>query len=307
MAKPRNLKHRTILGAGGVKLHTVTSGEGQLILFLHGFPEFAEAWAPQLKHFGQHHLAAAIDLRGYNLSDKPENVSDYSLSVLVEDVRCVVDELSPAAPVTLVGHDWGGIIAWAFAREYPDRMDRLVVINGPHPAIFARELAQSAAQRFASSYALLFRSPAVAEEILASFDHALLRKMVFGRTADPEVFSPEQRLEYLHSWRQPGALRSALKYYCAAQSFSSTRDQDWQIRVPTLVLWGEADPALLTGNLNGLEKYVPELWVHRHPTATHWVIHEEPAWVNDHVDAFLREADGRWSTRGLEEASEKRR
>lgn len=296
------VSHRKIDGSGGVELHTVVSGSGQLILFLHGFPEFWQAWAPQLRHFGRKFMAAAVDLRGYNLSDKPDDISSYALTHIVEDIRCVVQALSPDKPAIIVGHDWGGIAAWSFAREHPELVDRLIVINGPHPAVFARELAQSAAQRFASSYSLLFRSPEVADEILSAFDYALLRKMVFGRTTKPDAFPEELRSSYLQSWKQPRALRSALKYYSAAHGFSGTRNENWKISVPTLVLWGEADAALLTGNLRGLEDYVAELWVHRHPTATHWIIHEEPAWVNSHIESFIREGDGRWSTRGLEQS-----
>lgn len=301
MNKVLPLAHQTITSSDGVKLHAVTCGAGRLILFLHGFPEHWEAWSSQLQRFGRENLAAAIDMRGYNLSEKPSEVTAYTLPRLVEDIRCVVDALSPNEPAVIVGHDWGGIAAWAFAREHPDRLDRLIAINAPHPAIFARELADSADQRFASSYALLFRSPTVAEEILASFDYALLRKMVFKRTMKPEAFPEEKRVAYLEAWRQPGALRSALKYYSASQSFAEYRGQNWQIRTPTLVLWGDADPALLTGNLRGLEEYVPELWVQRHPTATHWVTHEEPEWVNTHIEDFIRDpaSGNRWSLANL--------
>jgi len=283
----KKINHRDVLGADGVKLHTLTAGDGRLILFLHGFPEFAAVWEPQLEDFGRDHLAAAVDLRGYGFSDKPGGVSLYSLSHLVEDIRRVVETFSPAQPAVIVGHDWGGIVAWAFARAYPQRVERLVVINAPHPAIFARELAYNTAQRFASSYMLFFRSQGVAEEVLSSFDFALLRRMVFGRTTCPEAFSPTLREAYLEAWKRPGALTGGLNYYRASQGFRDTRLENWKISVPTLVLWGEADPILLTGNLRGLDQYVVNLTLHRHPTATHWVIHEEPEWVNGSIREFI--------------------
>ena len=283
----KKFAHREILGADGVKLHTITYGTGPLVLFLHGFPEFSATWTKQLREFGRDHLAAAIDLRGCGLSDKPAEVAAYSLSRVVEDIRHVIEALSPGQPASLVGHDWGGIIGWAFARAYPKMLERLIIINAPHPAIFARELVHNRAQRFASSYMLFFRSPGVAENILASFDYALLRRMVFGRTVSPEVFTPEERSSYLENWKRDGALTGGLNYYRASEGFRETRLEDWHISVPTLVLWGDADSILLTGNLRGLEQYVTELTIHRHPTATHWVVHEEPRWVHACIRDFM--------------------
>lgn len=283
----KKITHQEIIGATGVKLHVLTSGAGPLILFLHGFPEFASVWTPQLHEFGHDYLAAALDLRGYGRSDKPIDVSAYTLDVLVEDVRRTIETLSPSQPAVIVGHDWGGIVGWAFARAYPHLLDRLIVINGPHPAVFARELAYNTSQRFASSFMLFYRSRGVAEEVLASVDFALLRRMVFGRTKCPEAFTPEQRAEYLEAWKRPGALTGALNYFRAAQGFRQTRLENWHISVPTMVLWGEADPILLTGNLRGLDEYVSSLALHRHPTATHWIVHEEPEWIHAHIRGFL--------------------
>jgi len=287
MAPSLSLSQRLIPGADQVQLNALTCGSGRLMLFLHGFPEFSGAWTKQLLHFGRRYQAAAIDLRGYNLSSKPEGLEPYALERVVEDIRCVVQALSPHEPAILVGHDWGGILAWTFARAYPEMLDRLIVINGPHPAIFARELSQNPAQRFASSSTMLFRSPDVAEPILAEFDYALLKRMIFRRTARPDAFSEELRAAYVASWRQPNALRCALNYFRAAQNFHEAFGRSWTIQVPTLVLWGDADPLFLSGNLQGLERYVSNLHVQRHPTATHWVVHEEPQWVQTEIEQFL--------------------
>jgi epoxide hydrolase 4 len=287
MSTPPNIASLQLAGADGVTLNALTCGEGRLVLFLHGFPEFSGAWIPQLAHFGRSNLAAAIDLRGYNRSSKPGKVPAYAISRVVEDIRLVIEALSPNERAILVGHDWGGMAAWAFAREYPAVLDGLVTINAPHPAIFARELSHNPAQRFASSQTMLFRSPGVAETILSEFDYALLKRMLFRRTARPEAFTPEMRAAYVESWKQPGALRSALSYFSAAQNFAETREQVWQINVPTLVLWGEADAMFLSSNLSGLDEYVMNLTIHRHPTATHWVIHEEPEWVHGCIEEFL--------------------
>src|SRR6186713_1318843 len=128
------MEHETV-NLNGVDIHYVTSGTGLLILFLHGFPEFWYAWKDQLAAFSTDHQAVAADLRGYNLSGKPEDVASYAMHNLVADVKALLDHLSPGIPAVLVGHDWGGIISWAFSAYYPDYLSHLVIINAPHPTI----------------------------------------------------------------------------------------------------------------------------------------------------------------------------
>lgn len=290
------ITHRQVPGADGVRLHAALSGDkGPPMLFLHGFPECWEAWRGQLAEFSRDHRAVALDLRGYNLSDKPRRVADYRMAKLVADLRRVLAELSPARRAVVVGHDWGGIIAWILARESPGLLERLVIINAPHPALFYRELKRSWAQRLASAYAGLFQLRGLAELGLRAFDFAALRAMLFGVTTRPERFDPELRAAYRAAWSQEGALRSGLAYYRNLRDLrrAVTAPVSWQIRVPTLVLWGERDPALLPGNLEGLGQLVPRLSIRRHSAATHWVVHEEPAWVNAEIRAFLaRGAEG---------------
>jgi len=271
-----------------VALHAVGAGRGPLMLFLHGFPEFWYAWKRQLSHFSETHAAVALDLRGYNSSDKPYALDAYTLNRLVEDVRTVVERLGDGSPAVLVGHDWGGIIAWAFARVYPEWLDRLVIINAPHPAIFRRELARSREQRRASSYVMLFRRRRLAEKVLRAFHFAVLRKIVFDR-ARSGAFSSVDRAAYFEAWSQPGALTGGLNYYRANRALLVGGEEPssaWTIHVPTLVLWGEKDLALRSGNLYGLENYVPQLEVHRLPEGTHWVVHEEPDRINAWIGTF---------------------
>lgn len=277
-------------GADGVRLHAVRAGEsGPVMLFLHGFPEFWMAWHRQLPEFARDHQVVALDLRGYNLSDKPRGVAAYALPRVVEDIRHVVRLLSPGRPAILVGHDWGGIAAWALARESPELVERLVIINAPHPVLFFRELKRSWAQRLASSYAGFFQLPWIAEEVVTAFDYAALRKMVFGITAKPENFPIEVRAKYREAWRQPGAVSAGLNYYRNLKALKRLLDdgRPWEIDIPTLVLWGDRDPALLRGNLVGLDQLVRQLTIRRHASATHWIAHEEPAWVNGHIREFL--------------------
>jgi epoxide hydrolase 4 len=277
-------------GSEGIRLHGVAAGEGgRVMLFLHGFPEFWRAWHRQLPEFGRDHRAVAVDLRGYNLSDKPEGVAHYALPKIVDDVRQVLGALSPGARAILVGHDWGGIVGWTLARESPELIERLIIINAPHPLIFHRELKQNPMQQLASSYAGFFQLQGVAEAALRAFDFAALRKMVFGTSAKPGVFPPELRAAYREAWKQPYALTAGLNYYRNLRALRHviTSAPDWIINVPTLVLWGEQDPSLRKTNLVGLERFVPRLSIQRHPSATHWIVHEEPEWVHAAIRGFV--------------------
>ncbi|PTY08456.1 alpha/beta hydrolase [Opitutaceae bacterium EW11] len=285
-----SVTHQEIEGAGGVRLHAAVAGNsGRLMLFLHGFPEFWRAWENQMAEFSRDHRTVALDLRGYNLSDKPPAVESYAIQNIVADVRHVLRALSPEEPAILVGHDWGGIVGWALAREHPELLHRLVVINAPHPVLFYRELKNNVAQRIASSYAGFFQLHRVPEATLSAFDFAALRKVVFGTSAKPRMFSNELRQAYHDAWSQPHALTSGLNYYrnLRALKWLLREPPPWTIPVPTLALWGDQDPALLRSNLHGLGAFVPRLTVRRHPTATHWIVHEEPDWVNENIREFL--------------------
>lgn len=282
----------------GVRLHYAHSGEvaRPLILFVHGFPEFWYAWKNQLPEFGADYHAVAPDTRGYNLSSKPAEVEAYAMEHLVEDLRALAAQLSGGRKFTLVGHDWGGATAWAFAIAHPELLEKLVIVNAPHPAVFARELRDNPAQQKASQYMLMFRN-ASAEAALAANDYAALVRVVMGEGLKTGVFAEEDRVEYLKAWSQPGALTGGLNYYRAsrvgppspggepASSFVSSPSMT--VHVPTLVVWGEKDIALCTGNLDGLDAFVPALTVKRIPDAGHWVIHEKPGEVNRTIREFL--------------------
>lgn len=280
----------------GVRLHYVTAGTGRPILFLHGFPEFWYAWKKQLLDLGRDFEATAVDMRGYNLSDKPEAIEQYRIEHLVEDVSGLVDPLGHRK-IVLVGHDWGGVVAWTFAATHPQRVEKLVVINAPHPAIFRRELRQNPRQQEASAYMTLFRRPD-AEVILVARNYEALRAPLLDRGLKEGYFTEEDRHAYLRAWAQPGALTGGLNYYRAAGIGPPSTDEiprapdetgSMVVNVPTLVLWGERDEALLTGNLDGLERYVPDLTVKRIPHAGHWIVHEQP----DLVSRAIREFVGR--------------
>ncbi len=278
----------------GLKLHYVKAGAGkQTMLFLHGFPEFWYAWQNQLIEFGKDRNAVAYDQRGYNLSSKPEKIEDYAVPYIVADIRAMFEEFgtTPANKGILVAHDWGGVVAWAFAIRHPEYLDRLVIINAPHPGVFARELQSNPAQQKASAYMNFFRSPQ-AEVGLSANNYAQLQNAVFRASSRPELFSDEDRKMYLAAWSQPGALTGGLNWYRAVPqretNYAAAAELDSLIvNVPTLVIWGERDTALLTSNLAGLEKYVPQLTIKRIPDGTHWVVHEEPDLVNQYIHEFI--------------------
>jgi pimeloyl-ACP methyl ester carboxylesterase len=281
----------------GVRLHYARTGSGPLIVFLHGFPEFWYEWRNQLAEFGRDHTAVAPDMRGYNLSSKPREVADYQMPYLVSDVRALASDLLKAAGqsrFTLVAHDWGGVVAWVFAAQHPDMLDKLVIINAPHPTIFGRELRENAAQQQASQYMLMFRGEQ-AEATLSANNYAALVNAILGEGLKNGTVTDEDKKAYIEAWSQPGALTGGLNYYRAAavgpprpgDAASPLAIQPLMVRVPTLVIWGEKDTALLTGNLSGLDGYVTKLTVRRVPDATHWIVREKSSEVNRAIREFL--------------------
>jgi epoxide hydrolase 4 len=272
-------------------------------LFLHGFPEFWYAWKSQLAEFGRDHLAVAPDLRGYNLSDKPAQLNRYEYSDLLEDIRQLGDHFSPNRKFVLVGHDWGGVLAWRFAIAHPDRLERLVIVNAPHPRVYARLLTSDPAQRSASQYIFTNRSPQ-AEKTLSENNYASLVNRILDPGLKSGAFTEEDKAAYLDAWSQPGALTGGLNYYRANRSGPPTPGQDTRlsasladnvklegpsiVKVPTLVIWGEQDMRLLPQNLDGLEQFVPALTVKRIQDGSHWVVHEKPTQVNGYIREFIR-------------------
>lgn len=292
----------------GIRTHYVTAGKGPLIIFLHGFPEFWYEWKYQLTDFGKDHLAVAPDMRGYNLSAKPVELEQYQMKYLVEDVRALADHLGRKKFI-LAGHDWGGAVAWSFAIAHPEYLEKLIIVNAPHPGVFMRELRDNPDQQKASQYMLMFRGDK-AEATLSANDYGLLVNAVLAPGLKAGVFTEQDKKAYIEAWSQPGALTGGLNYYRASRagpppprnesatggSSSATGNfavdsaqlmvpAKLMVKVPTLVIWGEKDTALLTGNLEGLDQFVPDLTIKRIPDASHWVVHEKPA----EVDGFIRD------------------
>lgn len=269
----------------GVRLHYVEQGAGPLVLLLHGFPDFWYGWRFQIPALAAGFRVVAPDLRGYNTSDRPTGIRPYRVSELVRDIAGLVRHFG-AERAHVVGHDWGGVVAWYLAMLEPGVVERLVVANAPHPAAFRREL-RTPGQMLRSWYAAFFQLPWLPEAALRRGDYAALRAVFRREPARPEAFTREDVARYRETFARPGALTAMLNYYRAAVRFPPPRVR--VIDAPTLLVWGDRDPHLSVRLTTGLERWVPRLRVEHLPHATHWVLTDAPEQVSALVDGFLRE------------------
>ncbi len=268
----------------GVRLHYVESGSGPLVLLLHGFPEFWYSWREQIPKLADAGFRViAPDMRGYNLSDKPRTRRAYFIGELVEDMAALITQTG-AGKASVVGHDWGGIVAWYLAARRPDLVERLALLNSPPPPAFLREI-KTREQMRKSAYALLFRLPWLPEALLGARGLAAIERLF---TLEPvSAFSERDIGAYKTALSQKGALTAALNYYRAIFARENKRDmrEHGRIEVPTLLIWGERDRHLVSRMADGLEEFVSDLRVERLAEATHWVHHDEP----ERVAALLLE------------------
>ena len=273
------LRHTERL-VNGVRLHCAEAGPetGQPVLLLHGFPEFWHAWDRQIGPLARAGFRVVVpDLRGYNLSEKPPGVENYHIDTLVGDVAALVHDLGHER-AHIVGHDWGGVIAWAVAISRPGVVDRLVILNAPHPGAFGRELRRPE-QKKRSWYVGFFQLPWLPERLLVPFGRWALAG------ARPGSYSAADLRLYQAAWTRPGAATAMLNYYRALMRFGNVRGR--QVQAPTLLLWGEKDMALVPELAEGLEKWVPNLKTVKFPKATHWLMRDETLRVNQELLAFL--------------------
>lgn len=271
--------------ANGVRFHCVAGGSGPLVLLLHGFPEFWYSWRQQLTALAARCRVVAPDLRGYNLTGRP--ASGYDVATLCDDVRALIAALGERE-AAVVGHDWGGAIAWSFAIRYPDYTRRLAIVNAPHPGTFLRSL-RHPGQLARSAYIAFFQLRGVAERAIARNDYAVVRRVF--RAADPERrwLSDEDVGRYVAALARPGALSAALEYYRQALRRGFHAVSPLRIvQAPTLVLWGDRDPALGPETVEGLGAWVCDLTLLRFPEAGHWLNQQEPERVNAALLDFLR-------------------
>ena len=272
----------------GIKLHYVSQGTGKLMLMLHGFPEFWYSWRHQIPEFADNYRVVALDLRGYNDSDKPQELEAYKMSALIADVRGVIDGLGYKDCV-LVAHDWGGAIAWSFAYAYPEMVEKLIVLNIPHPAKFVEGL-KTPQQLLKSWYIFAFQIPWLPEFLFRLNDYQAIKNAFLGMAIDKTAFSEADLNAYRDAAAKPGALTAMINYYrCIFLSLFNGNDSYEKILdVPTLTIWGENDTALGKELTFGTEKYVKDWQIKYIPNCSHWVQQEQPALVNSYIREFIK-------------------
>ena len=287
------LTHDTVT-VNGVALHCVTAGpdDGDLVVLLHGFPEFWYSWKHQLPALVDAGFrVVAPDLRGYNRSAKPSGVAAYRMNELVADVVGLIEHYGDGE-THLVGHDWGGLIAWQVAIEHPDVLDRLVVLNAPHPTSYDRHLRSSPSQLLRSWYVFYFQLPVLPEIGFRWNDYAVVESLLEGQTRTG-AFTDADIERYKSALATPGAVTAALNYYRALgrqrarQYLRGEGVPDQPVDVATMLVWGADDHALDSELTEGLDEWVPDLRVERIPGASHWVQFDAADRVNERLIDFL--------------------
>lgn len=278
------------VATNGITLRCLTAGDGPLAILLHGFPDSAESWRRQIPILAAAgYRVIAPWLRGYGQSSRPRRVDAYDIDELVNDVVGLLAEGDHERAALLVGHDWGGVIAWKLAIDHPELVEQLVVLNAPHPATFARAL-RTADQLARSSYILFFQLPRLPELMLRARKWALLRRTMQRMVHRPGAWTRSDWLAQRRALGAPGALTAALDYYRAAgrraQRDRAAVPATARVRVRTLILWGDLDPVLPATLLDDLGRWVRQLTVRRFADAGHWVHWDRPNAVADALLAW---------------------
>lgn len=272
----------------GIRLHYVEEGSGELIVLLHGFPEFWYGWRKQIPVLSRHYRIVAPDMRGFNLSDKPQGAAQYRIDIIAKDIAELIQKLSKGK-VILVGHDWGAAVAWTVASLYPDLLSKLVIINVPHPAEMSRALRGfNLAQWARSYYMFLFQLPWLPEWFIGRNPAKVFTKTFARFSPSGQAPPPEEILEYVKAYQQPGALTATINYYRAAFRYPYHLDTSVLLPMPILMLWGEQDKALGKELTYKTKEYCENLELVYDPTSGHFLQYDNPEWVNRKLLEFFR-------------------
>ncbi|MGD2185930.1 MAG: alpha/beta hydrolase [Desulfobacterales bacterium] len=282
------MEHQSIT-ANGINLHVVQAGPstGRFVILLHGFPEFWYGWRRQIPYLADAgYRVWAPDQRGYNLSDKPDGIAAYTLDELGADVISLMDAAERETAL-LIGHDWGAAVAWWVAAKYPERFERMVIINVPHGAVLTKHLRRNFAQMRKSWYMFFFQLPCLPEALIRMQNWNMFARAL-KNSSRPDTFTNDDLDIYRQAWSQPKALTSMLNWYRSVMQKPPTPPDNLRITVPTLLIWGAQDRFL------GRELAQPSIDLCDDgrlvffEEATHWVQHEEAERVNELIDTFLR-------------------
>ena len=277
----------TFVEANGRTFHVVEAGpdDGDLVLLLHGFPEFWYGWRDQIRPLvNEGYRVVVPDQRGYNRSERPGRVRDYRIEALSADVTGLIDAYDRET-AALVGHDWGGVVGWWTALHSPERLSSFVAVNAPHPTVVRRTLSGDPVQLFRSSYALFFQLPKVPEALTRAANWRLPVRMM-RESSMPGTFSTADFDRYRAAWRREGAFTAMLNWYRAAARRRPTPETD-EVAVPTRLIWGVHDQFLKHRMAYDSVDYCADGRITNIHEATHWVQHEQPAKVADTILAEL--------------------
>jgi pimeloyl-ACP methyl ester carboxylesterase len=292
------IEHRKLGLSTGVTLNVGFAGDPakSAVIFLHGFPESHRTWREIVPRLEDNFFFVMPDQRGFGGSDRPQGIEAYRMGKLSSDVFALAEALD-LERFALVGHDWGGAVAWDAALDRPELVTRLAIINAPHPVIFQKSLIESAEQRAASQYITAFRTPGF-ETMVEMKGFEWFFDTTFARHVDVSKVSEAERRQYLADWSQPGAFTAMLNWYRGSRLIvpppgATVPVPDWllgafpKVAVPTLVIWGMKDSALLPVQLEGLDRLVEDLTVVRLPNAGHFAPWEAGAEVASALGPFL--------------------
>lgn len=279
-----------IVRTNGVALNVVQAGpaSGKPVILLHGFPEFWYSWRHQIPHLVENGFRVwAPDQRGYNESDKPNEISDYRMDELVWDVVGLINAAGHDKAY-VVGHDWGAIVAWWLALRQPQLIEKLAILNAPHPRVLQRQYRSNIKQLLKSWYAGFFQLPILPESLMTLNEGRVFARAL-RQTGRRDAFNDADMATYREAWAQPGAARAMLNWYRAYRRYRPEAPGNWRITMPTLIIWGMKDNAFSTDVIEPSYDLCDKAQLVTLKNATHWVQHEERDRVNTLLTDFLSE------------------
>ena len=287
MTKTENFIHK-YAEVNGIRMHYVEAGTGQLMILMHGFPEFWYSWRHQIPKLSENFRVVVPDMRGYNETEKSREVSSYRTENLATDISELILHLGEEKAV-IVGHDWGGAVAYQFAADYADMTQKLVVLNCPHPVVLSKHFRTNFKQLRKSWYMFYFQLPWLPEYLMVKNLKLILSKTFRGWAHRSDAFSSEDLARYSEVFSKPGQATAAINYYRAAirQFFSNSTKRFPKINAPTLIIWGENDRALGKELTFGMEKHFSDNFRIKYISdCSHWVQHDHPQLVCEHILNF---------------------